>query len=175
MMSNVFSFSYISLPSPLLATHLDLDLETLRSSSASGGLGSQLLGLDSRSLARVRTETKVLDSLSGVSGASDDDGVLALGGSHSQLVQGDGLATVLDDLGSRRTGESQGSNGGLREVQQSDVVGDSANNDHSLVSNTLLAQHTADSVERHRGSVDLGEVQSLQDDLVEGSIGTAWG
>lgn len=122
----------------------------------------------------MRTETKVLDSLSGVSWASDDDGVLTLGGSHGQLVQGDGFTSVLNDSGSGRAGESQGGNGGLGEVQQSDVIGNGTNNNHGLVSSTLLAQHTADSVKRHWRSVDLGQEQRLQDDLVKWSIGTTY-
>lgn len=123
----------------------------------------------------MRTETKVLDSLSGVSWASDNDGVLTLRGSHGQLVQGDGFTSVLNDLSSGRAGKSQGSNGGLGEVQQSDVIGNGTNNNHGLVSSTLLAQHTADSVKRNWRSVDLGQEQRLQDDLVEWSIGTTYG
>lgn len=120
----------------------------------------------------MRTETEVSDSLSGVSWASEDDGVLTLWSSDSQLVQGDSLTTSLDDSSLGRGGESQSGDGDLRDIQQSDVVGDGTNNNDSLVSSTLLLQGHVDSGKRHRRSVDLGQEQRSQDNLVEWSIGT---
>lgn len=122
----------------------------------------------------MRTETEVLDGFSRVSWTSDNDGVLTLWSSHGQLVQGDGFTSILDDSGTGRGGESQSGDGGLGEVQQSDVVGNGTNNNQGLVGSSLLAQHTADSVKRHWRSVDLGKEQRLQDDLVEWSISTTW-
>lgn len=149
-----------------------LNLETSRSSSTSGSLELSTVRKDSWGLVLVRTEAEVSDSLSGVSWASDDDGVLTLRSSDSQLVQGDSLTTSLDDSSLGRGGESQSSDGGLRDVQQSDVVGDGTNNDDGLVSSTLLLQGRVDSGKRHRRSVDLGQEQRSQDDLVERSVGT---
>lgn len=122
----------------------------------------------------MRTETKVSNSLSGVSWASDNDGVLTLWSSQSQLVQGDSLTTSLEDSSLSTGSESQSSDGSLWSVQQSNIVSDSANNDDGLLSSTLLLQHIVDSGEGHWWSVDLGQEQRSQDHLVEWSIGTAW-
>lgn len=149
-----------------------LDLETSRSSSTSGSLELSTLRLDSWSLVLVRTETEVSDGLSGVSWTSEEDGVLALWSSDSQLVQGDSLTTSLDDSSLGRGGESQSGNGGLWNLQQSDVIGDGTNNDNGLVSSTLLLQGVVDSGKRHWWSVDLRQEQRSQDNLVEWSVGT---
>lgn len=122
----------------------------------------------------MRTETKVSDSLTVRSGASDNQSVLTLGGSQSQLVQGDSLTTSLKDGGLGTSSESQSGNSALGELQDSVVVGDSTNNDNSLLGGTLLFEYTGDSGNRDRRLVNLGEEQRSQDDLVEGSISTAW-
>lgn len=100
-------------------------------------------------------KAKVSDSLAVRSGASDDQGVLALGGSHGQLVQGDGLTTSLQDGGLGASSESQGSNGGLGELQQSVVVGDGTDNDNGLFGGALLLQDAGNSGNRNGGLVDL--------------------
>lgn len=120
----------------------------------------------------MRTETEVSDGLSSVSWTSDDQSVLTLWSSDSQLVQGDSLTTSLDDSSLGRGSESQSSDSGLGELQQSDVVGDGTNNNDSLISSTLLLQGVVNSGERHWWSVDLGQEQRSQDNLVEWSIGT---
>lgn len=150
----------------------NLDLETSRSSSTSGSLELSTVRQDSWGLVLVRTETEVSDSLSGVSWTSDEDGVLALWSSDSQLVQGDSLTTSLDDSSLGRGSESQSGNGGLWNIQQSDVVGDGTNNNDSLVSGTLLLQGVVDSGKRHWRSVDLRQEQRSQHNLVEWSVGT---
>lgn len=118
------------------------------------------------------TETKVSDGFSGVSWTSQDQGVLTLWSSDSQLVQSDGFTTSFDDLGSGTSGESQSGNGGLWEFKDSGVVSDGTNDDDSLVGSTFLFQSSGDSRDRDRRSVDLGQEQRLQDNLVEWSIGT---
>lgn len=122
----------------------------------------------------MRTETKVSDSLSGVSWTSQDQSVLTLWSFDGQLVQSDGFTTSLDDLGSGTSSESQSSNGGLWEFKDSGVVSDGTDNDNDLVSSTLLLQSSRDSRDRNRWSVDLGQEQRLQNNLVEWSIGTTY-
>lgn len=122
----------------------------------------------------MRAHAEVSNSLSGVSGASDNQSVLALGSSQGQLVQSDSLTTSLQDGGLGAGSELQGGNSGLGELQQSVVVGDSANNDNGLVGSTLLAQGAGNSVNRNGGLVDLRQEQRSKDHLVKGSIGTAW-
>lgn len=150
----------------------NLHLETSRSSSTSGSLELSTVGENSWSLVLVRTEAEVTNGLSGVSWTSEENSVLTLWCSQSQLIQSDGLTTSLDDSSSSRGSESQSSNGGLRNLQQSVVVGDGTNNDKSLLGVTLLGQGLGDLGKRHWRSVDLGQEQRSQDDLVEGSIRT---
>lgn len=149
-----------------------LDLESSRVSSTSSSLELSTLGDDLRSLTLVRTETEVSDSLSGVSWASEEDGVLTLWSSQSQLVQSDSLTTSLDDSSLGTSSESQSGDGGLWGLQQSDVVSDGTNDNDGLLSSTLLLQGSVDSGNRHRWSVNLRQEQRLQDNLVETGVST---
>lgn len=152
-----------------------LHLETSRSPSTSSLLELAALRHDSWSLVLVRTSTEVSDGLSGVSWASNDQGVLTLWSSDGQLVQGDALTTSLQDGGSGAGGESQSGNGGLWELEDSVVVSDGTDNDNGLVGSALLVQSLADSGNGDRRSVDLGQEQRSQDNLVEWSISTTCG
>lgn len=120
------------------------------------------------------TETEVSDGFSVRSGASDNHGVLTLGGSEGQLVQSDGFTTSLDDSSLGTCGESEGGNGSLGGFQQSVVVGNGTNNNDGLLRSTLLLENGVDSRERHGGSVDLRQEQSSEDHLVEGSVSSSY-
>ena len=65
------------------------------------------------------TETEVSGGFSGVSGASDDQSVLTLWSSDSQLVQSDSFTTSLQDSCLGTGSESQSSDGSLWEVKDS--------------------------------------------------------
>lgn len=121
----------------------------------------------------MRTETKVTDSLSGVSGASENSGVLTGRSSQCELVQGDGLTTSLENSSLSTGSESQSSNSDLGGVQQSNVIGNGTNNDDGLTLSTLL-DGSVDLGNRHWGLVDLGEEQRLENGLVELGVGTVW-
>ena len=150
----------------------NLHLETLRSSSTSSSFELSTGRLDSWGLTLVWTHTEVSNSFSGVSWTSQDQSVLTLWSSDSQLIQSDTFTTSLDNLGSGTSSESQSSNGGLWEVVDSGIIGNGTNNDNSLVSRTFLLQSSRNSRSRNRWSVDLRQEQSLQNNLVEWSIST---
>lgn len=150
----------------------NLHLETLRSSSTSSSFELSTGRQDSWGLTLVRTHTEVSDSFSGVSWTSQDQGVLTLWSLDSQLIQSDGFTTSLDDLSSGTGSESQSGDSGLWEVEDSGVISDGTNNDNSLVSSTLLLQSSGNSGDGNWRSVDLGQEQRLQDNLVEWSIST---
>lgn len=120
------------------------------------------------------TEAKVSHGLSGVSGASEHEGVLAGGGSDSKLIEGDGLTASLDDSSSGSAGESEGSDGGLGELDESGVVGHGANNNNNLVRVALDLEVLDDLAGGDRRSVGLGEEQTLEDSLVEGGVSSSW-
>lgn len=120
------------------------------------------------------TETKVSDGFSGSSGTSNNQGVLTLGGSEGQLVQSDSFTTSLDNSSLGTSSESEGSNGSLGDGQQSVVVSDSTNNDDGLVGGTFLRKSLGDLGDRHGGSVDLGQEQRSENNLVEGSVSSSY-
>lgn len=158
----------------MLRFKVRLHLETSRSSSTSSSFELSTGRQDSWGLTLVRTSTEVSDSFSGLSWTSNDQSVLTLWSSNSQLVQSDTFTTSLQDSSSGTSSESQSSNGSLWEFENSGVVSDGTDNDNSLVSSTLLAQSSANSGDRDRRSVDLGQEQRLQDNSVEWSISTTY-
>lgn len=101
-----------------------LDLETTRPSATTGTLELAALALDVRLLARVGTEAEVLESLTGVLGSTEEEGVGTSGGASGNLVDGEGLTTSL--LNARASGgsEAESRNGELGELEHAVVVSD---------------------------------------------------
>lgn len=110
-----------------------LDLETTRPSASTGTLELATLALDVGLLVLVGTHAEVLDGLTGVLGTTEEDGVGTGREAGSDLVDGEDFATGLLDTGTSRSGDAEGSNGELGELQQAVVVGDCADNDNGLV------------------------------------------
>src|SRR4051812_36900718 len=76
-----------------------LDLETPGSPAATGLLELPALALHVRLLVAVGPEAEVLDSLAGVLGPAEQEGVGAGRGAHGELVDGEALAAGLEDAG----------------------------------------------------------------------------
>lgn len=123
-------------------------------------------------LVAVGTEAEVLDGLTGVLGATEDEGVATGGGAEGKLVEGDGLTTGGEDAGTGGGGEAEGSNGHLGEGEHAVVIGDGADDDDGAL--LLLGGVGHNAGEGDWGPVDLGHKQAAEDDLVEGRVGTAW-
>jgi hypothetical protein len=109
-----------------------LDLETTRPSATTGTLELAALALDVRLLVRVGTEAKVLESLTGVLGSTEEEGVGSGGGAGSNLVNGEALTTSLLDASASGGGEAESRNRDLGELEHAVVVSDGT--DLSLVS-----------------------------------------
>lgn len=124
-------------------------------------------------LVRVRAETEVLNSLTGVLGATEEQGVGTGRGTQSKLVQGEGLTTGLLDTGTSGSGEAQGSNGQLGDVQETVVVGDGADDNDGLAL-LGLGDVGSDARERDGGTVDARHEETAENSLVEVGLGTAW-
>lgn len=119
----------------------------------------------------VGAETEVLDGLTGVLGAAEQQGVAAGGGAEGKLVEGDGLAAGGSQTGTGGGGESQGGDGHLGDRQETVVVGDGAdNNDGALL---ILLDVGRNAGQGDGRAVDAGREQAAEDDLVEVGIGTA--
>jgi len=82
------------------------------------------------------------------------------------LIQSQSLSTSSKNAGTSSGGESESSNAELRNSQETVVIGDSANNDHSLVVG-LLGYVGNDSGDRYGRSVDAGHEESTENDLVK--------
>ena len=114
----------------------------------------------------VGAHAEVLDSLPGVPLAAEQDGVSTGGCAHGELVEGQDLASGLEDALLGRLGEAQGSNSQLGDLKQTDIIGDGADNDDGL----SLAVDSAGSLlqdagEGDRRAVDLGEEEAVEDGL----------
>lgn len=120
----------------------------------------------------VGTEAEVLNSLTGVLGATEDQGVASGGSTESKLVQGNGLTASGDNAGAGSGGESQSSDSHLGELEQAVIIGDGTDNDDgSLLA--LLVDVGDNSGQGDGRAVDLGRKQTSENDLVEGRVGSA--
>lgn len=114
----------------------------------------------------MRTEAEVLDSLTGVLGATEEQSVGTGRGTQSKLVQGEGLTTGLLDTGTGGGSEAQGSDGKLGDVQEAVVIGDGADHDHGLAL-LRLVDVRGDAGKRNRGAVDARHEEAAENGLVE--------
>jgi hypothetical protein len=76
-----------------------LYLETTRPSATTGTLELAALALDVGLLVGVGTEAEMLDSLTGVLGSTEEEGVGSSGEAGSDLIDSEALATGLLDAG----------------------------------------------------------------------------
>jgi hypothetical protein len=154
-----------------------LDLETTGPSAATGTLELAALGLDVGLLVGVGTKAEVLDGLTGVLGSTEEDGVGTSGETGGNLVDGENLTASLLDASAGRGGEAHGSDGELGELEEAVVVSDGADNDDGLALVVLrvgLVGGGSDDLGEGDGrAVDLGHHKTAEDNLVEGSVGTA--
>ena len=114
----------------------------------------------------MRTEAEVLDSLTGVLGATEEQSVGTGRGTQSKLVQGEGLTTGVLDTGTGGGGESQGSDGKLGNVQEAVVIGDGPDHDHGLAL-LRLVDVRCNAGKRNRGAVDARHEEAAENGLVE--------
>lgn len=155
-----------------------LHLEAVRSPAASSLLELSALG-DSSGLNAVvsvrivgrSAVAEVTNGVTGVLSTTQQHGVGTLGGTQSQLIQSDALTTSLDDSSSGSLGESQSSNGQLRDLQQALIISDGTNNNSGLA---ILAVHVSGkSGDGNRGVINSGHSQSLDNGSSELGLSTS--
>ncbi len=81
----------------------------------------------------VWSEAEVLNSLSGVLGSSETERVASSRSSKGQLIQSQSLTSGSNNASTGSGGESESGNTELGDGQEAVVIGDSANDDNSLV------------------------------------------
>ena len=115
--------------------------------------------------------TKELVGLAGSALTTDQEGILALGGTQSQLIESEHLTTSLHDASTSSLGDLEGGQGHLGNNLETLIVSDGSNNNHNgsglagVVSSLL-----GNSREGNGGTVGLAEAETLEDDLVEGGV-----
>lgn len=120
----------------------------------------------------VGTHAKVADGLTGVLGATEQQSVGASGLLEGQLVKGLDGAAGGKDASAGSGGETQSSDVHLGDLEQTDIVGDGTDNYDSLLLVAVL-EIGRDAREGDGRAVDAGHKEAAQDNLVEGSVGTA--
>lgn len=119
----------------------------------------------------VGAVTEVLDGLTRVLGATEEQGVATSGGLERELVQGHGLAAGGLDAGAGSAGEAEGRDVDGGDLEEAVVVGDGADDDNGAL--LLLLDVLRDTRERHGGPVDARHKEAAEDDLVEARVGAA--
>lgn len=111
---------------------------------------------------------EVLNGLSSVPLATEEDGVRASRRTERKLVEGQGLATSLEDTLLGGPGEAEGGNGQLGDLKQTDVVSDSSDDNDGLgIALRSTGGLLEDAGEGDRGAVDLREEKTVEDRLTE--------
>jgi hypothetical protein len=127
---------------------------------------------------RVGTEAEVLDGLTGVLGATEEEGVGTGRGAHGQLIDGQGLTTSGDNAGAGSVGVAEGSDRELGELKKTVVVSDGADQDDGLalvgLGRVLVGSSGNNLGQRHGRTVDLAHVQTAEDSGVKLAVGTAF-
>lgn len=131
-------------------------------------------------LTGVETEMTLCFS---ISGASKQQHILSSGCELGKLIEGVDLSSSSNDSLPGSSGELESSNSkSLRNVEESDIIGDGANNgDDSGVKlglaigdgSAILTQMPGDSGDGDGISVEAGLVEPLVDDLVELRFGSS--
>lgn len=125
----------------------------------------------------VGAEAKVLDGLTGVLGATEEDTVRASGGTESELIEGEALAASLLNARAGSRSEAKGADGHLGDLKHAVVVSHGTNDGDGLALVLLggvgVGGNRNDARDGHRWAVDLGHKQAAEDDLVKVGVGTA--
>lgn len=114
------------------AFRLRLDLETTRPSATTGTLKLAALALDVGLLVGVGAHAEMLDGLTGVLGSTEEKGVGSSGGTGSDLVDGEALTAGLLNASTCGGSEAESSDGELGKLEETVVIGDSADDDNGL-------------------------------------------
>jgi len=160
---------YAAAPTTASSLSSGLDLETPGPSATTSTLELAALAANVGLLVAVRTKAKVLNSLTGVLGTTEKEGVGAGGGPLGKLVEGQALTTSLDDPGTGGSGESKSGNRELGDSEHPVVVSDGADKDNSL--GLVALGLGSDPAEGHRGPVDPRHEEPAEDGLVESGVG----
>jgi len=120
----------------------------------------------------VRAETEMPDRLTCVLGTAKEQSVGASGLLERKLVESEGLASGSKNACASRSGETEGSDVELGDLEETVVVRDGADNHDSLLLVAVL-DVGGNAGEGHGRAVNAAHKQPAENDLVKGRVGTA--
>ena len=106
-------------------------------------------------------------SLTGLAGSLDEEGVLSLRGTGSELVEGDDLSSGLQDTSASALGDAKSGDRDLGKLEDTAVVSHGRGGNNDLVVVSGLLQDTGDASNGERSSVLARHKETLQNDAVE--------
>ena len=117
-------------------------------------------------LVLVGAHAKVLDRLTGVPLATEENGVGAGWRTESELVEGQGLTAGVEDALLCGTRETEGSNCELGNLLEADIIGDGTDSNNDFrVAVLRISGLLRDARQRDRRTVDFGLEETLEDYL----------
>ena len=123
-------------------------------------------------LVLVGAHAEVLDSLTCVLGATEQQSVASSGGAESKLVEGQCLTTGGDNASTGSGSESKSGNGDLGDFEKAVVVGNGADDNDDLTL-LVLGELALDTGEGDGGSVGARHKEATEDNLVEAGVRSA--
>lgn len=118
----------------------------------------------------VGAHAEVLDRLTGVPLATEEDGVGTSGRAERKLVEGEDLTTSLQDALLGGGGEAESSDRELGDFEQANIIRNGADRDDNLGIPVRGALGLLDDAREGDGrAVDLGEEKTVEDRLYEQS------
>ncbi len=127
---------------------------------------------DKTNLVLVGAKAEVLDGLTRVLGAAEEEGVGTSGPLEGELIEGQDLAAGGSDAGTGGGGDAESGDLDLGDGQETVVIGDGADDDDRLLLVAVL-EVGRDAGQRDGGAVDAAHEQAAEDHLVEGRISAA--
>jgi len=122
----------------------------------------------------VGAKAKVLVRLTGVLGATEQQGVGTRGLLKSKLIKGQGLAASSRDASAGGLSEAQSGDLDLGDSEEAVVIGNRADNNDRLLLIAVL-EVGGNARERNRRAVDTAHEEAAEDHLIEGGVGAACG
>jgi len=153
-----------------------LDLEAAALSASTSSLELAALGANVGTRAGVGLAGSLAEVTVGRTGSAaslHQDGVLSLGGLEGQLIEGENLSAGFEDAFAGARGDVHGAQRQLRNLVETKIVSDGANDDGGLAIAAWLLHHAGDASDGHGWSVHAAHIKTFQDDLVELGVGSA--
>ena len=101
---------------------------------------------------------------------SNEESIGSSGSSHDELVEGHAFSSGLDDFSSGGLSESEGGDGHLGEIEDSEIISDGSDDNSDFI---LSVEELDELLDGDRGSVDSGRNESSQDSLSESGVSSS--